>query len=79
MAFYVVRNQADGTYLSLYGAKAWVLDVREAAVFTQRTTATRSIRQAWQGFCVVERISRLPDRIRPPARADGRSMTPRLL
>jgi hypothetical protein len=70
MAFYVVRNHAGGTYLSLYGAKTWVLDVREAAVFTQRSSATRSIRHAWRGDCMVERLERLPDRIKPALRGN---------
>ena len=70
MAFYVVRNHAGGAYLSLYGAETWVVDVREAAVFTQRTTATRSIRRSWQDVCIVERLERLPDRVRPAVRGE---------
>src|SRR5205814_1100429 len=61
MAFYVVRNHAGGAYLSLYGAETSVADVREAAIFTQRTTAIRSMRRCWQDICIVERLERLPD------------------
>jgi hypothetical protein len=63
MAFYVVRNQSNGAYLSMQEGDTWVDDVRCAAIFTLRSTAAHSIRRAWQGVCEVERIERLPDRI----------------
>lgn len=66
MAFYVVRDQTNGTYLSMLGDR-WVTDLREAAVFSRRSTALHTIRPAWRDRCVVERIERLPDRI-PPSR-----------
>ena len=62
MPFYVVKDRGTGRFLSLLGDR-WVEDVREAAVFSQRRTATSSIRNAWQERCIVERIERLPDRL----------------
>jgi hypothetical protein len=68
MAFYVVKNQTSGAYLSMRG-DAWVTDLRDAAIFTLKSSATNSIRRAWQADCCVERIERLPDRVRrtPPS------------
>jgi hypothetical protein len=67
MAFYVVRDKTNGMYLSMLGDN-WVADLRDAAVFSQRSTAASTIRIAWRSRCVVERIERLPDRIPPPRR-----------
>jgi hypothetical protein len=61
MPFYVVKDRGTGRFLSLLGDR-WVEDICEAAVFSERRTATSTIRAAWQGRCVVERIERLPDR-----------------
>jgi hypothetical protein len=63
MPFYVVRDQINGTYLSMLEDK-WVTDIREAAVFSRRSTALHTIRTAWRDRCFVERIERLPDRNR---------------
>ena len=76
MPFYVVRDQGTGRFLSLLEDR-WAEDLREAAVFSERRTATRSIRVAWQGRCVVERIERLPDRIGLPRRPRRHSTLPR--
>ena len=46
MAFYVVRDQTNGTYLSMLGDR-WVTDLREAAVFARRSTALHTIRPAY--------------------------------
>ena len=70
MAFYVIRNQSNNGYLSMQG-DGWVADLKHAAIFTLRNTATHSIRRAWLEFCVVERIERLPDRIPSRARSNG--------
>ena len=67
MAFYIVRDKANGMYLSMRG-DSWVVDLRDAAVFSLRSTAESTIRIAWRGRCVVERIERLPDRIPTPRR-----------
>jgi len=76
MPFYVVRDRGTGRFLSLL-EDGWVKDLREAAVFSQRRTATSSIRVAWQGRCVVERIERLPDRIGLARRPRRHSTLPR--
>ena len=62
MPFYVIRNSSTGLYLPLLGS-TWVADLRYAAVFSMRGTAVNAIRRAWRTSCVVERITRLPDRI----------------
>ena len=46
MGFYVLKNQTNGLYLSMRG-DGWVVDLREAAVFSLRSTAVSSIRRAW--------------------------------
>ena len=76
MPFYVVRDRGTGRLLSLLEDR-WVKDLREAAVFSQRRTATSSIRVAWRARCVVERIERLPDRIRLARRPRRHSTLPR--
>jgi hypothetical protein len=63
MPFYVLKRQPGGEYLSMRG-DAWVQDVRDAVVYTSKSTATSAIRRAWQGSCMIERIARLPDRAR---------------
>ena len=68
MAFYVVRDRTSGMYLSMRGDN-WVTDLRDAAVFSLRSTAASTIRIAWRGRCVVERIEQLPDRIPTPRRS----------
>ena len=60
MAFYIIRNRTEGNYLSLR-LGGWVADLREAAVFSARSTAVKAIPHAWRDICVVERIERLPD------------------
>jgi hypothetical protein len=72
MPFYVIRYESTGEYLSMQG-NSWVNDMRDAAVFTSRRTATSSIRRAWVGLCAIERIDRLPDRIRLPRAASAGS------
>ena len=67
MPFYVIKYQSTGEFLSMQG-NTWVGELRDAAVFTSRRTANSSIRRAWEGLCLVERIERLPDRW-PVARA----------
>jgi len=76
MPFYVVRDQGTGRFLSILEDR-WVEGLREAAVFSERRTATRSIRVAWEGRCVVERIERLPDRIGLARRPRRYSTLPR--
>jgi hypothetical protein len=66
MPFYVVMRQPSGDYLSMHG-NSWVIDIRDAAVYTAKSAATSAIRRTWRGSCTVERITRLPDRL-PRAR-----------
>jgi hypothetical protein len=61
MPFYVLKRQPGGEYLSMRG-DGWVRDIRDAVVYTSKSTATSAIRRAWQGNCMIERIARLPDR-----------------
>jgi hypothetical protein len=63
MPFYVMRRAPDGEYLSMRG-DSWVRDVKDAVVYTSKSTATSAIRRAWRGVCTIERIARLPDRTR---------------
>ncbi len=61
MPFYVLKRRPTGEYLSMRGDK-WVHDIREAVVYTSKSSATSAIRRAWRDTCMVERIARLPDR-----------------
>jgi hypothetical protein len=62
MPFYVVMRKTSGDYLSMQG-NSWVIDIRDAAVYTARSAATSAIRRTWRETCTVQRITRLPDRI----------------
>jgi hypothetical protein len=64
MAFYAIKDTTSGLYLSIL-ENAWVGELREAAIFSRRSTALSTIRGAWRDRCMIERIIRLPDRPRP--------------
>jgi hypothetical protein len=63
MPFYVITRQPSGEYLAMQGDR-WINDIREAAVYTTKSGATSAIRRIWRGTCTIERIARLPDRVR---------------